>query len=237
MISEDALSEVFQKNPLSEVVFEVRFPLNLRIPNEIYLLAEYLSSDLSQYGKEENLGPKGETFVSYVFINSQQTRLIRVAEDKLAVIFNQYTSFEVFEQSILEMTSWFCESFRVRYLDRIGLRYVNNIPLGKENYQDDLQRKIKLAVDLSIMPEYAVERFTFAKVVKKENYSLTLRNALIKHSPTNEFLYVIDTDVFIEGAIAISDLTINLKRMHDHAQVAFLTQITEEYKQEMRAEL
>lgn len=123
MVDQAALDEVFPNNPLREVAFEIRFPMNLRVLRDVCEVQEELGREYAGVGREEVQSPNTPTAINYAFSNATLGRIVKVWEDRFAIIFTRYETFERFKAEVIGRAQRFCEMFRIERLTRVGLRY------------------------------------------------------------------------------------------------------------------
>jgi len=241
-IDQAAIDEVFPYNPLREVAFEIRFPMNLRVMPGVWKVQEELESEYPQLQREETQLLNTVASTSYVFTNPEQGRAARVGEDRFAIIFTQYENFEAFSSEIIKRAQRFCEMFSVERFTRVGLRYVNNIPISSEASDGgvvQLSRYVQPYIDLTRTQSHVTQlnQFGLEVILQRDSCLLGVRSALLKNPQSSlEKVYVIDFDASVEEESKPEKLPELLQELHHHIQLEFLSHITEEYKQLMRGQ-
>ncbi len=114
MIDQNALDEVFPNNPLKEVAFEIRFPANLRVTRDVCEVQEEIGLEYSDLAREEIQTPGMAIKINHIFSNSKKGRMVKVGEDRFAIIFAHYETFEIFKAEVVKRTLPFCEMFVCR---------------------------------------------------------------------------------------------------------------------------
>src|SRR5207247_4101773 len=104
VITQKALDEVFPSNPLKQVAFEIRFPRNLRVISDLSHIQERLGHQFIVSGPETLISPGEQSaIVTYNFSNPKDNLLIKVGEDRYAIIFTKYQKFEIFKAKTLKL--------------------------------------------------------------------------------------------------------------------------------------
>ena len=233
MIDQSALDEIFPNNPLREVAFEIRFPMNLRVLRDVYEVQQFLRNEYSVVNREETITPTDPTTISYHFTDPNHKKTIKLNEDRLAIIHGGYESFEVFKTDILSKSNWFCDFFRLEQFLRVGLRYINQIPIVLEDGPGLLSKVVNPYIDLNRIGNNKVIQFGTHVLIQKERCAVQIRNALLPQSPQHSF-YILDLDAFTEGQGNVKHLGETLEILHHTIQVEFLTHVTEGFKSQMR---
>lgn len=233
---EEALKEVFLNNPLREVAFEIRFPMNLRVMCGIYEVQELLKDDYPEVSREETKSLDTPTEITYVFSNPERSRTVRVGEDRFAVSFTRYESFEEFKAQALGYSKRFCNMHNIEQLNRVGLRYINNIPIPIEGNNVSLNRYVTPYLNDTLVQSNLLNRFAVQLVMRIDDFLLQVHSGLvIEPEMLNQgnVVYILDLDAFI-GKTKAEELSGLLDRFHHRVQIEFLSHITEEYKEQMR---
>lgn len=235
MIDQTDLNEVFPNNPIREVAFEIRFPMNLRIMRDVCDLQVELARRYPNLGVEEIESPTAPTKTGYVFTDPEGGRIIKVWNDRLSIIFTQYKKFEVFKKEIEERSYRFCEMFGIKNLVRIGLRYINNIIISSEDRDFSLLQYVRPYLDFSCVESIQVPQFKIELLMHKEDCLLNARTGILVQTPSpQEAVYILDLDAFVGKQTTLPELAERLEKLHYYIQVEFLSHITDEYKQKMR---
>jgi uncharacterized protein (TIGR04255 family) len=160
---------------------------------------------------------------------------VKVWEDRFAIIFTRYETFESFKTEVIERARRFCGMFRIEQLTRVGLRYINNIVVPGDGGTFPFSRYIQPYINLARVESAQVRQFALEVLLQKDDCLLNTRSAFLVKPPSSpDGIYVLDFDAFVEGETNLEELRGLLDRLHRHIQVEFLNHVTEEYKQQMR---
>lgn len=224
------IDEEFPANPIREVDFEIRFPPRLRVPPELWRFQEDLEAEYPDVGLETALLPNGATVSVTVFQNQVKARVIKVSPQNMALAFSAYSNFEEFKEEVLKRSARFCEIFNVPSLTRIGLRYVNEIPLPTQQ-PESMTGYVKPLLEFDRIPLESVQQFALQVAAKLEDHMILVRTAMLA-GPIRT--YILDIDAYTETVKPTTEIGALLDRFHDTAQRVFLDHVTNEYKQVMR---
>ena len=141
----DSQREVYGRNPLSEVLVQLRFPTILRVSSEtpahfqdkirneypLYTLAtgepsipglpKEISDMLRALPAMPNQAPH------HTFMNEGESRFISLSQDFLAATEKEYTNWDLFRNEIELAEDAFRDIYAPQFYSRIGLRYVDFI--------------------------------------------------------------------------------------------------------------
>jgi uncharacterized protein (TIGR04255 family) len=227
----DELEEVFPANPIREVDFEIRFTPRLRIQAEMWRFQERIMTEYPDAGLESAILPNAATLSVTVFQNQAKARLIKVSPQNMALAFSAYANFEEFKEEVLRRSGEFCEIFGVTSLTRVGLRYVNEIPLPTQE-AESMSKYVRPLVAFERIPLETVQQFALQISATAHDHMVLLRTAMIA-GPIRT--YILDIDAYTELVKPASEINSLLDQFHETAQRVFLDHVTTEYKQIMRA--
>lgn len=224
----------FQKNPIIEVIAQVRFPTDLAIQEGLpVILQKKLSKDFPlleiQQGNtfEVTLEPQaiGEVKRSfapavYNMTSVDKTKRISLSSDFFAITFSKYSSWEEFIKTWEDAFNLFMEQYKPNILTRFGLRYRNlvnkkSLGLASEPWSELIHNTsighlygdlLEQPIEEDILSScFSVSQFNF------EKYKLTLQTAFVDNMGAKCFL--IDSDFFHENPLRAEEL--NLKKQFE----------------------
>lgn len=237
MIDQAALDEVFPNNPLKQVAFEVRYPFSLRVQRDICGVQELVVRDYPVFQVDEVEFIKDSPARLHTFESQDRTQMLRVSEDRFIVVFTKYENFETFKSEALKRTEEFTTQFGITRYQRVGLRYVNNIEVPKEQNAYQVSKVVNPYFDIKRATRDGPMRFQLELTMKKHPCLVTLRTAFGGKPPDQpNAVYLLDLDAYVLSDTAISDLGKLIDGLHDQIQVEFLNHITDDYKKVMRGQ-
>lgn len=213
----------YQRNTLSEVVCQVRFPPVLRI--ETHLPDEFQERIRStfpgfQESRAEPVFPEGipaevrrviqSSAASagrrgYEFVSAEQDYVVSLTRDSLALKTTRYTSWRNSFRPMLEPPlAALLEIYKPAYFQRIGLRYVNVIQRSKLDMGSDawsVLLKPHIAGEFAC-PDVANDIDHFAREtgfrLSPQIGKVIIRYGLGVETDSNEVCFLVDSDFFLE---------------------------------------
>ena len=223
----DSERVVFEHNPLSEVICQLRFPTVLSISSsepaafqdQIRDRFPYYDREISQEVPAEVLemikrlgaGPNVGTSGAHQFVNEDRTETIALANDFVAVTCLDYKDWESFLSSLQLAKSALENHFQPAFYSRIGLRYQNVIDRAALDLIDvewgDLLKQDFLGLlrpEGTLMPSVTGLRCeTTLAIDGVADGFLTIRYGLVGDG-LDKFL--IDTDLYVGERRDLSDV-------------------------------
>ena len=228
----DSPREIYERNPIREVIAQLRFPTILQVAAETpasfqdHVRDQYpiyrLESPMEAFPKQVSelasmLAIHGSLAPTHRFLADNESRTISIAPEFLALSESEYKRWEDFRPELERAEAAFKEIYRPNYYSRIGLRYQDVID------KDELGLKDSQWVDL-LNPaligllgiEYLTEEVQDAqtesliRVKEVEDGSVRLRHGL-RSTPEGRTVYLIDMDLFTserrdtDGAFGVLD--------------------------------
>lgn len=235
VISQSDLDEVFPRNPIKQVAFEVRFPLNLSIQRDLGDFQAAIFGWYPEVVREYVAFEKDERAITHTFSNKAGTQSIRIADDRFVVVYSSYEAYESFKAEVLERTSSFARMFKVSQFTRVGLRYINNIEIPKEGQTYMVTQYVKPYIDIERVRKDGPFRFATEISMKRSSCFLTSRTAFLLKSPEpDRGIYLLDLDAYVQQSSGLEELDNLMNTLHGEDQREFLSHITDKYKQVMR---
>lgn len=140
---------IYQKNPLVEVICQLRFPLLLRIDTEMPVdFQEALREEYPKLKVEKSLGinisvegnidAQGPTGLKYEFASEEDDPIWKVvlANKFLALTTQKYERWEEFRGRLERLITTLAEIYRLNFFTRIGLRYQDLIVRSELDLKD-----------------------------------------------------------------------------------------------------
>src|SRR5687768_11704205 len=144
MLFEDKARVLYTRNPLEEVICQLRFPTILRITSEppakfqeairqqFPVLNERRDSPIKGLPAElraifptELLG--GASSVAFDFVSEDESLTASLTKDFLALSARKYERWEDFRKVLLDVWGAVCQEYKPAFISRVGLRYRNVI--------------------------------------------------------------------------------------------------------------
>jgi uncharacterized protein (TIGR04255 family) len=243
---------VYEKNPLEEVICQLRFPAILKIETEkpaafqdrvrerypcyketaAVLVPSAVPEEVAQWLTKGLPSAVGK--VAYRFASADESWALALNRDFLALTANNYTRWEEFKDRLDLALGALTDIYAPPFYERIGLRYRNvihrsRIGMGEEIKWAELIRPeiagVLVHPDLGDEVEEASHEIAFRLPDSKGH--VRVRYGLAKHKPTGESCYVIDFDLFDSKQTGIADATRKLDFFHHQGRLLFRWCITD----------
>jgi len=213
---------IYKRNPLVEVVCQLRFPTILKIANQDPVeLQDNIRDDypLLEISKEIPFIPEfarmlqpGEvqsfTETVYNFRSEDLKWQVSLNRNFIGFTTKEYKRYEIFKEKFQKIVEIFEGIYKPAFYSRIGLRYQDLIVRSKLNIDNNW---VELIPDY-IAPEFhsseiadSVIAFTKAVVIDLNSSKVIFRHGLVEARDTEESIgepaYLLDADFFIEEKV------------------------------------
>lgn len=213
---------IYKRNPLVEVVCQLRFPPILKISHQEpvdfqdairfkYPLFEptrvQLPSEISQVVQQ--LGLPLQSDIAYNFKSEDQKWSLSLTKDFIALTTSSYERYEQFKQRLEEALEIFETIYKPSFYTRIGLRYQDLVIRSKLGIEDKTWSELiakHVASELH-EPNFSPSIQTIMKslVLRTEVGQINLNHGLVNvkeaQSDNNEVAYLFDADFYTEQKI------------------------------------
>jgi len=232
MLFPESKRVVYQKNPLTEVICQLRFPTVLEIRSEppwefqnkirsaypIYSKkdqTELLPNEVTQMLKSVRVSLP--TPIAHTFSQENPKRFITLSEDFLAISNNDYRRWEEYRTEIIRAKEALETVYSPAFYSRVGLRYVNTIEkrsldLAEEPWDKLVNPALAGLLAASNVRGYVHETRTEA-VIRLPGLLggfVTLRHGLVRGGDDQPDTYRIDLDCFTQERSDGEHVTENL---------------------------
>ncbi|OOG28768.1 hypothetical protein B1C78_00660 [Thioalkalivibrio denitrificans] len=219
---------IYRRNPLIEVICQLRFSPILRINAELpAVFQELLRRDYpilrEQHAKVEGmpLPPEVDRVVSflakdagtvYEFVSEDAVWRVSLAKDFVALTTTNYERWEAFQSRISNVLDVLKETYNPPFFTRIGLRYQDAIArseLGLENCAWPELLRSEVCGELQSQDVAANILGTKRQVLFKLDKSggrVRLAHGLSTNERTKEVGYLIDADFYTEQRTEVKDV-------------------------------
>jgi len=228
-------TEQFRNSPLIEVVFEIRFPPQLRVVEQRSALYDTIKSQMPVIQVPPSLS-EYPALDAFKFQSEDGKQSVQVAMNRFSYHDNVYSGgYPAFKAKCVELMSQFVQLYSITELRRTGLRYVNHIPLVRAGGLIPLQRYLNLEYKAPTSVGTEFEMFGTVLVAKLGDGKLRVLTEPkeVRSSPKSEVI-VLDFDYYLENSLKSGSLAEYLEASHSHTKKVFLDLITPEYLTVMR---
>ena len=236
---------VLERNPLIEVICQLRFPDILKIETaEPADFQDAIRADYPGYQKQvEQLPPKVEngravaqgTVNNHHFLSADGQWKISLTKNFIALSTRRYDRWETFANRLDAILAAFIKVYAPAFFVRVGLRYINAVNRAALELEDVSWRELIRPGYLGLMGEEDAAEQAFAKCEQSVTVNMpggskaniksgpgTLRkvdNRTGKSEQTQVFL--LDIDLFMEGNTPINLAVPALNVVHQNAGSIF----------------
>jgi uncharacterized protein (TIGR04255 family) len=242
---------IYQKNPLNQVICQLRYPPILRIDTELPAgfqeRIRHAYPELKEHSARAQLPPEisrvlpagidnlFNTKSSYEFISEDGCWTVSLTRDFLALSTTKYRWWEEFKEHLSgPVDALLAEYAPLSFFTRIGLRYQNviwpssNLGLTNFKWSDLLAPYIAGPLTSPIDEVYVVGAVQTVLFDLKDNIGqVRMQHGLVKNEARGEAGYKIDNDFFSEERTEIQNAFATLDQFHRSAGRIFRWCITE----------
>ena len=244
---------LYKKNPLEEVICQLRFPTILKIEKEIpYELQEAIRNDFPEYSESNEIqiplpGQKTGEVPSelvelaknnlirknYMFLSVDKKWKVNLTRDFITLSTVDYSRWEEFRNKILFIIDKFENIYNPSYFSRLGLRYIDiisreNLGLTNVSWSELLNPAIiGLLGEESF--ENQVENLTINTLLDLgfRDSKVRIQNGLVVDTSSKQKKYRVDSDFYTLENTKISESLEILDNFHECASRLIRWCITE----------
>lgn len=231
------MSKLYKNPPLVESVFEMRFLPQLTIECR---KDEYYNQIREEF-PEVNLpladSPEPYPMRNYLFRDAKREKGIQFSINKCSFHRYKYLGFSEFKEQALKYLSLFAGRFKIETLHRTGLRYVNHIPILREDGVIPLEKYLHFGYKT---PNSIPEKYDFLHTVLFIKLGTGSLRILVQYrrlpDERETEIIILDFDYFFEGSLKFSAMESYIDESHKHTKSIFEDLITEHYRKVMDKE-
>lgn len=242
-ITKELMEEYFENNFLNQVAFEVRFPADLTMKDTIPQFQKLLKNDFNTFSEKHSFKvPFGKEVESthikdYGFRNEKAENEIYLNKYSIfGLTTSKYEGYKGFSNLFFVNLEKMKNHFEINEITRIGIRYVNIIPLSiKKNKANELH---KMWFNSLISEEFNFNRFTNQHIdlrFKENGYNIHLR-FIFSQDEKKKYIIILDIDnSFVEkNPINIDSIKKIIEDLHTGIKQRFFQLINEEFLKVLR---
>lgn len=235
----------YAKNPLAEVICQLRFPEILSIGANVPVeFQEKIRQDFPRYNvlNERPAGvnqqaTNSEPIKNYQFISQDGNWRINLTSKFISLACRKYTGWEDFAKHLDQPLAAFIQIYKPAFYDRVGLRYINFISRKELGLEGVPYRELLQPAYLGLLNEEELVEKTFTR--NALDVECNVRNGcrlklhtgigLVKKNgqASNEVMYIFDQDLFMTGNIPVNLSAGALQTLHAQAFPIFRGAITD----------
>ncbi len=236
----------YQKSPLVEVVFQLRFPTILIInSNQPVDFQERIRERYPFF--EEQTEEQGDILVNpqlkaaqmrkigenknYNFISADNQYKVNLTPSFISISTKNYTQWEKFREHIKFVIPVFEEIYKPSFYTRIGLRYIDVIVKSKLGLECEWTELIKPHILGMINKEYEKGVKSYVSIseyqTKIEGVLSTSRFELVHVNNEQDLSLLIDCDYYSMGVVDTENMNDLSEKLHDASSNFIQSAITE----------
>lgn len=234
--------------PLSEVAFEIGFSRQFLVENRIAEFQQSISSSYPTssdefmvrlppsvgFAKPPRVGGALVTPIrTFVFQNQGGTRSVKASVVNVNFAVTDYQDFADYKSSLLFVLGEAIRTFELRRVERVGLRYINRIPIPKNRDRLAFSAYVHPPIDLSFFDGHLLANFLLeARLDVDDNKRLTVRGGLLPlEGEEGQYTYLLDLDSYSASptSISVQALSDILDEYHEAIEGEFRRSITNKY--------
>lgn len=233
---------VYERNPLNQVICQVRFPALLRLqaqaPFEFQEAIQHIFPvyDESQAAIEmppqlAGILPVSPTGHTHKFRSEDSVWLLSIEPNFIALTCSEYSSWQEFESRFSESLSRFCGIYSPSFFSRIGLRYQNIIRkkwVESEVGWDKLiyPSLVGPLADRDLEDRLLEARAAMRIALGNDGDIVHLQYGLVDPENEEGRCYLLDFDYYFDKKSEIGEAENVINRLHDYSGPAFRWAIT-----------
>lgn len=227
-------SEVYPKSPLTEVVFEIRFPGEPAVECHRDELFEVIRSTFPRVRVPQPSAEDNFKFRTYQFVSQDNAFTVMAGLNSLSYSSKRYTGFSEFKAQLSPVFDYFVERFKLKVLRRVGFRYINAIPFTRENDAIPLARYLKSRIVLSPDLTDRIGLCSLGLVQDLGDGQILTRIDTARQQNGEDEALILDFDYFRTKELVASNISDYLDDSHAHAKGFFENIITAQYRDFIR---
>lgn len=251
---------LYRRNPLAEVICQLRFPTILTIESKIPAeFQDAIRDEFPQFQRrQERPAPKltgapgkfsledQPALTNYQFASADGVWRVNLTSGFLSLTCSRYTCWEDFAKKLDKPLAAFIRIYKPAYYERVGLRYLNFISRRDLSLQGVPFSDLMTPCYLGLLANEEISEGSVSR--SSVDSELALRGGcrlklhagpgLVKRNgqPDNEVKFVLDLDLYMPGQVPINHSAGALQTIHSQAFPIFRHAITDTLHDAMEPE-
>lgn len=250
---------IYQRNPLVEVVCQLRFPPILKISHqepfefqdEVRFQYPLFETTQTQVPSEilkivQQLGMPLQSEIAYTFKSEDQRWNLSITKDFIALSTSAYERYEQFKQRFKEVLGIFEQIYQPSFYTRAGLRYQDLIVRSKLHIEDQdwgalIAKHIASELHDTELA-HAIQALTKSMILTTESGQINFNHGFVtvkaSEEKPDEVAYLFDADFYTEQRIEANEDVWNiLDQFNQSAGRLFRWSITDTLHRAMQPQL
>ncbi|MBI5208221.1 MAG: TIGR04255 family protein [Candidatus Firestonebacteria bacterium] len=230
-------NDLYINAPLVETVFEIRFPGEPAIECHRDIFFEKVRDIYPKILVPKLISGQPIALEPYRFECEDSTYGVMVSLNKFGIYCRKYEGFEKFKDEILKISKIFGELFKIKKLNRTGLRYINIIPFTREDSTIPIKKILNFNINLPENISVNLKNLNIVFESETDGGCITTRiEPAISQDKTQEVIFL-DFDYAKEKNLNFNSLEKYLNESHKHTKTFFEELITSDYKKVMKGDI
>lgn len=251
---------VYRKNPLAEVICQLRFPEILSIQTQLPAnFQEAIREEYPQYSARNEVSPpkltgtpgnltmeKQTATTNYQFASPDGAWRINLTSKFISLSCSRYTCWEDFAKRLDKPLAAFIKLYKPAYFERIGLRYINFISKKALELEDVPFSQLMDPCYLGPLGQEDVDPAAVTRC--SMDFEMNLHGGckakihagpgMVKRNnvPDPEIKFVFDMDLYMAGNVPVNYSAGALQTLHNQAFSIFRGAITDSLHEAMEPE-
>lgn len=255
MIKSEPQKKIYKKNFITNVIFRIDFPkiLNLTEQNPPSKLQEIINEKFprleeikgsqieTKIMKNSTFDIKGITKISWSFINREKTINISIDPEFLTIEYLKYENFTEFFKTIKFIFDNFIDLYNIKLINRLGLRYINQIKLevgNPLNWNNLIDASLFSVSENFVKKNYRnnISRSMHFLGINEEEYNLIFQFGMHNSeypSPINRKEFILDYDCMSKEEIDVIEVLNKVEKFNKIIYEWFESSIMNKLREEM----
>lgn len=220
----------YKSNFVRTAVCELRFPLLPEIagdaPPSVFVSALRKKYPQLERVNEFAIGPNGAASGSnvHLFRSLKAGWIVTLKQASVAVESHEYPGFDQYVSRILEVVRAAADIIDADFWTRVGLRYINHVPLDKANHEPTgnwIEPQLVSALDSGVFLN--VDEYKGRIQGSRDDRGYLLQHGINREATSKgstEFSYALDVDVW-KSEVQLVDTEAVLHQLHDDCFAIF----------------
>ncbi len=225
------MSELFPRAPLVATIFQLRFGGEIAVEAARPLLQDAVRGDLPKLFVPKAVPGLAPALQGYVFRADDDSEGIDVAINSFAYMTTRYPGFGRFNDRCMRFLGLFLGLVPIHRPNRLGLRYVNQIPVLRESPKARIPIEDYLTIDFLLPTMVASRGYTELDVTVRVPTELGAMRIHVDHATEGGDREVLrlDFDYSESDGIVLADVQSFLDRAHDMTKRLFMEILSPQY--------
>ena len=228
---------VYARNPLAEVICQLRFPEILSIETELPAAFQEQIRDVFPRFAQRKEGLPGKQTNNYQFTTADGNVRVNLTSKFISLACTQYRCWEEFARLLDKPLAAFIQTYKPAYFERVGLRYVNFISRKDLDLEGVPFRELISDCYLGILSqEEVLESSTLRSTVDADTAlrggcrcKLHAGPGTVRKGPKTdpETKFILDLDLYMPGNLEVKLSAGALETLHGQSYGLFRGAITD----------